>query len=346
MKILIRDKVVDFEDDLDLNYAGEYVLWIEYKRLQQLVSNIASKKDLSKWEYAFNFKFNNGGYENIRETLEKTEGYDWVSNDNCMGTRTGFGTKDNLLIYVCSHAGPENRMDNEILSIPNRIKDLSDRFDILVVNEHPLRFPEIIYPSYLVLGCSEENNTFEKMCSSIESRIKKSYNKVIVMGDSKHAGIALSIAHKLHEHVTNAFILHGQTSYDWEESGWVTSYLSYLEKREKLFLKTGHLDDTMLNDFSGPAIFHLFKSYKFKKMGIDNRILSPFKYHNEYNITVDYFYNKKDLEYKPFLDWVMKNGTGDINFHEVKHESHNPHFIRPHVERKILPDYIKNLLKT
>lgn len=345
MKLLIRDKVIDLDDDLEVKFAAEYYFWDEYKRLSQSANNISAKKDLSNYKNALNFKFDNGGLENIRKKIESEIGYQWVSDDKCIGKVDGFGTKQNLLIYVCSHAGIENRMSNSILGIPDRIREMSDRFDILVLNEHPLRFPESLYPAYLTLGCSEENNTFEKMCSALRSCITSKYNKTMVMGDSKHAAISLSIAHKLHNIVTNVFIIHGQTSYAWDESGWVQSYLKYLNKRDKVLNKTGHRDDTMIYNISGPHIFHILKTYKLKQMGISNEILSPFKYHKNYNITVDYYYSKEDREYFAFFKWLDENKNGNINIHNVDYvNKSNPHFIRPYVERKILPDYIDRLL--
>lgn len=345
MKLLIRDKVIDLDDDLEVKFAAEYYFWDEYKRILISAKNISAKKELSNYKNALNFKFDNGGLESIRSFIESEFGYEWVSDDKCIGKIKGFGTHENLIIYVCSHAGIENRMSNSILSIPDRIRELSSKFDILVLNEHPLRFPECVYPAYLTLGCSESNNTFEKMCYSLLSCISKDYKKVVVMGDSKHAAIALSISHKLSDIVTNAFIIHGQTSYDWDESGWVQTYLKYLKKREELYNKTNYLDNTMLDDISGPFIFHLMKTYKFKQLKIDNKILSPFKYHENYNIKVDYFYSEYDSEYMPFFKWMNNHKTGKIEIHKVDYRNKsNPHFIRPYVERKILPDYISKIL--
>ena len=345
MKLLIRDKVINLNDDLEVKFAAEYYFWDEYKRLLQSANNIAAKKDLSNYKNALNFKFDNGGLESIRENIEREFGYQWISEDKCIGKIEGFGTKQNLLIYVCSHAGIENRMSNTILSIPDRIRELSDRFDILVLNEHPLRFPESLYPAYLTLGCSEENNTFEKMCKSLEKSIEKNYDTVLVLGDSKHAAITLSIAHKLHKIVTNVFLIHGQTSYDWDESGWVQSYLKYLKKRDEVFEKTGHRDDSMIHNISGPHIFHILKTYKLKQLGISNEILSPFKYHKNYNIKVDYYYSEHDIEYAHFIKWLKENKTGNIQLHKVDYvNKSNPHFIRPYIERNVLPNYIDGLL--
>ena len=345
MKLLIRDKFIDMEDELEVKFAAEYYFWDEYKRLSLSANNISGKKDLSNYKDALNFKFDNGGLNRIRNKIEEEFGYDWISNDKCIGKLKGFSTKEHLLIYVCSHAGIENRMNGTILSIPDRIRELSNDFDVLVVNEHPLRFPESLYPAYLTLGCSDENNTFEKMCIALNSAIEKNYKKAVIIGDSKHAAITLSIAHRLNDIVTNAFIIHGQTSYDWEESGWVQSYLKYLEKRQKAFEKSGYLDDKMLYDISGPHIFHLLKTYKLKKLNISNEILSPFKYHKNYDIKLDYFYSEHDTEYASFIKWLKENKTGDINIHNVDYcNKSNPHFIRPYVERKILTDYLNGIL--
>lgn len=345
MKILIRDKIIDLNDDLEVKFAAEYYFWDEYKRISKNASNIAEKKDLYNYKNALNFKFDNGGLENIREYIEREVGYQWISNDKCIGKLEGFGTKENLLIYVCSHAGIENRMSNSVLSIPDRIRKLSDKFDILVLNEHPLRFPESLYPAYLTLGCSEENNTFEKMCSALRSCITSKYNKTVVMGDSKHSAISLSIAQYLNDIVTNAFIIHGQTSYDWDESGWVQTYLKYLQVRKKIHEKTGYLDDDMLNSISGPHIFHILKTYKLKQLGVSKKILSPFKYHKNYNIKVDYYYSEHDREYASFIRWLKENKTGDINIHEIDYlNKSNPHFIKPHIEKKVLTDYIDGLI--
>ena len=58
--------------------------------------------------------------------------------------------------------------------------------------------------------------------------------------------------------------------------------------------------------YRGSHIFHLLKTYNFLKNGIDNRILSPFKYHSEHDIQVDYFYSEHDTEYASFMRWLKK----------------------------------------
>jgi hypothetical protein len=347
MKLQIRDKIVNLDDELEVNFATEYFFWDEYNRIKNSATNISGKKDLANYYNALQEKYTNGGLEHSRKFIETPDDFfEWISEDKCFGKSKNFGSKENLIIYICSHAGIENRMNLPILSMPNRIKDLNDRFDVLTINEHPLRFPESQYPSYLVLGCSDIHNTFEKMCNYISTLIDKKYKKVVVFGDSKHAAISLSIAHALDDIVTNVFIAHGQTSYDWEESGWIQSYIKYITKRNKIYENTGYLDDKMLNDISGPHIFHILKCYKFKKLNIKNEILSPFKYHKNYkNIDVAYFYNKNDLEYKPFIDWLLKNATGSITFNDIDYDNKvNQHFIKPYLERKIIPDYINKVI--
>ena len=344
MHLRIRDKVINLDDDLEINFATEYYFWDEYNRIKDSAKNIAQKKDLLNYRNALYTKYTKGGLEHSREFVEQydTQFFEYRSNDKCIYKSKDFGTNDTLILYVNSHAGIENRMNLQISSIPDKIKDL-DKCDILVLNEHPLRYPESLYPSYLVLGCSDENDTFEKMCDSVRKEITKDYKSVIVYGDSKHAASTLSIAHNLSEIVTHAFIIHGQSCYAWDESGWVQSYLTFLEKREKIYKKTGHLDDTMIRDISGPWIFHILKSFGFKKMNVDDRILSPYKYHNEYNFKVDYYYGKYDEEYYSHLKYLFDKHTGDIEFHCVDYSSSNSHFIKPHLERKIFPEYIKRI---
>ena len=339
----MRKREIDLDDDLDVMFACQSFSWDEYTRTRDSISNVSDKITLASYSNIWKQRFDLGSLEHFRGAIEEhNDFFNNVSDDKCIASK--LNNKDNLIIYLISHAGIENRLKHKMISIPDRIKKLENDFDIIAVNEHPLRFPEIIYPSFLVLGCSEENNTFDKMCDAIRNSITKSYKKVIVMGDSKNAAIALSVSHRLHDIVTNTFIIHGKTSYAWEDSGWVQSYLKYLKKRQITFEKSGHLDDTMMHDISGVALYHIVKCYKYAKMNIDDRILSPFKYHDEYNIKVDYVYNEYDTEYNPFIEWLIDNSTGDITIHKIQQESHNPHFIRPHVEKTILPDYISKVI--
>lgn len=343
MKIFMRNRVIDLDDELDVMFACEYFSWDEYTRMKTHASNIAERDNVKKYKNSYLKRFKSGRLDSTRNNIEvPAQEFNYVSDDKCVGKIEN--DNDNLIIYTISHAGIENRMNLPIIGLPDRIYDLKDRFDIVCLNEHPFRFPEILYPSNLVLGCSDKNNTFDKMINSIKNTITKSYKKVIVFGDSKHAAISLSISHALSDIVTNVFIIHGQTSYAWNDSGWVQPYLKYLEKRQNIFEKTGYIDNTMAEEIPGAQLYHIIKSYMFNKMNIDDRVLSPFKYHNEYNIKIDYIYNKYDHDHMHFADWLLKNATGNINFHKLEEKSHNPHFIRPHVERKILPKYINEIL--
>lgn len=344
MKLLLRNREVDLDDELDTMFACQHFSWDEYSRIKNSVSNVSDKITLAKFSKVWKNRFELDGNESFRNKIEEpNDFFDVVSDDKCIVSK--LNNKNNLIIYLISHAGIEDRMLAPMASIPDRIKNLETDFDIIAVNENPFRFPESIYPSNLVLGCSDENNSFDKMCDAISNSITKNYKNVIVLGDSKHAGTALSISHRLSDVVTNTFIIHGQISYAWEDSGWVQTYLKYLEKRQFTFEKTGHLDDTRMNEISGAELYHIIKCYKFSKMNIDNRILSPFKYHDEYNsIKVDYIYNEYDVVFQPFIDWLKSKATGDIKYHKLQQRTHNPHFIKPYVERKILPDYISSII--
>lgn len=344
MKIIIRNREIDLDDPLDVMFACQYFSWDEYTRAKGSVSNVSDKIELKNFSSVWKKRLELGSNECFREVVEEHDNFfDTVTDDKCIASK--LNNKDNLIIYLISHGGIHSRMTLRMIGIPDRIKKLESDFDIIAVNEHPIRLPESLYPSSLLLGCSDKNNTFSKVCNAIRSAAStKSYKKIIVMGDSKNASVALSVSHRLSDIVTNTFIIHGATSYSWEDSGWVQSYLKYLKKRKITFEKSGHLDDTMMHDISGAELYHIVKCYNYSKMNIDDRILSPFKYHDEYNIKVDYVVNEYDTQYKPFIDWLENNLLGDITIHKIQQESHNPHFIRPTVEREILPDYISKVI--
>jgi hypothetical protein len=154
----------------------------------------------------------------------------------------------------------------------------------------------------------------------------RDYKNIVVYADSRHAGSGVSLACYMDDIVDKVFIVHGTTVYNFDESPIVKEYF-----------ETGSVASPV-------QWMHLVKTYQLThRYEIDDRLLNPFKYLNDYDIEVDYYYGKYDDEYKPFLDYAQQFDNKNITYHEVDYQfsKTQTHWIRGHVDKNILPEYIR-----
>ena len=324
MQVIFDGNHVNLDDPIDLHFSYQYQLWLKYSFQDKSISEKQRKGSYSRMLMDF---IDTGNW-----VYDKVNPKHYVTNES--GT-IGFYDKgsDILLIYLGSMPGHEERLGYPIMSVPNHIEELD--VDIICAREDPLMKPEYLYPCSYFLGVDAEYNTFEKMCDYIRSIIKKQYKKVVVFGDSRHSAVPVSVAHYLKDIVTNCFIVHGQSIWDFDESPWVNNHLTY----------PNLINCPYPTPF--PAISHVVRSYVLtKKMNINHKYLCPYSYLDEIlNIKVDYFYGKYDDDHKQFLDLVMGYKNENIDFHSVDYRlgKGSGHFIRPIIDRKIFPEYIESL---
>ena len=339
MKIKLLDLDIDLNNEIDLHFLHEKILYIKYLNLRNIESSdiytkIYRKEVEELWlEKALTGSWHSNSKKVYRYDDDK---YENVSEDFTMCWKKTDKDFDKLIINLTSYAGHDGRLTSSLTNVSDKIYNLDT--DLLIVNEDPLRFPESLYPSAMVLGCSDKNNTQEKMCNQIREYIKKKYRHVIIYADSKHAGSAVSIAYELSDIVTNVLTTGGQTTYSWEHSPWIKSYMKWHDRPE-------HLKDQNLIMLD-VAMMHLVKCWGFKKLDINNKTLDPYRYLGGYpNIKVDYLYGKYDTDYSGFTDYVKQFDFENLCVTEIDYKisDHQNHNIRPYVDRKILKDFIYNL---
>lgn len=338
MIIDLCGRKVNLDDEVDTYFVHETLVYEKYIALRELeVSDLFTKnykKDVLSTLYN---KIRTGSWDYAAGTVYTydEERFENVSDDFTMCWKKSTG-HDKLIIHLTSFAGHEGRLTAPLTHVSDKVINLDT--DLLVVNEDPLRYPETLYPSSMILGCSEKNDTQEKLCQQIRSYIKKDYKNVIIYADSKHAGPGLSLAYHLKDIVTNVIMTGGQSTYDWDNSPWIKSYF-------KWFNRPKHLENQRL-DMINVAIMHMIKSWNFKKLNIDKKILDPYRFISEYpEIKVEYYYGKYDSDYIGFNNYVKKFKCDNLKVIEVDYKISNSqtHNIRPYVDRKILPDYIERI---
>lgn len=332
----------DFDDDVELYFLHERILEDAYLRI---IKADKTKKRIDKatrefirgMKHVWGKRAEHGSNEWARPTVHTYDDkhFEHVSNDYTMCWKKSELNHDTLVIHLTSYAGHEGRLTNSLTHVSDKVRDLDT--DLLIVNEDPFRTPESIYPSYFILGCSDECNTIELTANQIRTYIKKEYKHVVLYADSKHAGSVISLAFQLEDLIPKVIVTGGITTYDWETSPWVKMYLKWFNRPDNL--KHQYLS------ISNIAVAHFIKSYKFKQMGISERLTDPYKFLDEYNIKVDFYHGKYDFEYINFKNHVEKLNLRNINMHEVDYKlsDSQTHNIRPYVDRFILSDYIKNL---
>ena len=329
---LIDDIEVDLEDDLYLYFFHEYIQWKIYSFNRASKSDIRNKINLSEFHKVFLERANTGGWDFAKENVIKFDNVLWKSPNKCntMCISNKDENHDTLIICLASLAGHGFRLKHSFSQTSNDIYNTSA--DILNVTEDPLRFPEGVYPSNFILGCSDRLNSVELMCEEIRNMIVsngKNYKHIVVYSDSKHAGAGITVAIRLKDIVTNCFIIHGTLTHDFNQSPIVKEYFDNLGKEWYI---------------SPTQWMHIIKSYQYTfRHNVPDYVLNPLDNITDCDFKIDYFYGKYDDEYKPFLDYGMSKNK-NINFIEVDYRTrHETHFIRPYVDKHILKRYINEI---
>lgn len=339
MIINIRGMDIDLDNEADLFFLHETLVYEKIKDLESLSSSDIYTKIYKKDVVDTYLRRANTGswdaYKDIVYTYDK-ERFENVSKDFTMCWKKSDKEHNKLIILLTSYAGHEGRLTSPLTNVSDKIVKLDT--DLLVVNEDPLRYPECLYPSAMVLGVSKENDTQEKTCNQIREYIKRDYESVIIYADSKHAGSAVSIAYHLKDIVTNVFVTGGQTTYSWEHSPWVNHYMKWHNRPTELH--------NQKLDMINVAVMHMVKCWGFKKMNVDVRTVDPFRFLSDYpNIKVDYLYGKYDTEYMGFMKYIEQFNHKNLSIKEIDYKisESQRHNIRPYVDRKLLKSYIDNL---
>jgi hypothetical protein len=332
----------DFDDDVELYFLHERILENAYLRILKAPkteqrTDKATREFIRGMKHVWGKRAETGSIEWARPEVHNYDDsvFERVSNDYTMCWKKTNIVHDTLVIHLTSFAGHEGRLTNSLTNISPKIIDLDT--DLLIVNEDPFRMPESLYPSYFILGCSSKCNSLSATADQIKTYIKKEYKNIVIYADSKHAGSGVSLAYELADLNPRVLVTGGITTYNWDTSPWVTMYLKWFNRPKNL--------EHQWISVSNIAVAHIIKCYKFKQMGIDERSLDPYKFLNDYNIPVDFCYGKYDSEYLSFKNHVSKLNLHNINMIEVDYKiaDSQTHNIRPYVDRKILPEYIKNL---
>lgn len=321
----------DLTDEVDCMFIHDRIIYEKYKLLKTItgtdiytkrfkkdvVDTYLKKIETGSWAYAADIVY----------TYDDTV-FERVSEDFTMCWKRTSADYDTLIIHLTSFAGHEGRLTSPLTNVSQKIID--QETDLLIVNEDPLRMPETIYPSNMVLGCSSVNDTQEKMCNQIKSYINKDYKKVVIYADSKHAGSALSIAYHMSDIVTHVLTTGGQSTYSWEHSPWIKMYFKWFNRPE-------HLKDQWLDMFD-VARMHLVKCWKFREMGVDERILDPYRFISEYpHIQVNYVTGIYDIDYLGFKKYVSQFTCDNFKITDVDYKISNSqtHNIRPWLDRNL-----------
>jgi len=127
------------------------------------------------------------------------------------------------------------------------------------------------------------------------------------------------------------------TTYSWDKSPVVARYFRWHNRPKELEHQFLNITDI--------EIIYMVKAYNFKKMGLDDTLVDPMRYMKNYSFKVDYYYGKYDVDYISFLNYALQFESDNFKFHEVDYKisENQTHNIRPYVDRKLLPEYIKNL---
>lgn len=340
MKLEFYNRIFDLEDDVDLFFLHEYVLYESYAKSK---SNSNAKLDRFSrvWnkdiDYVCKQRAKTGSIDFAKPLVRSynDELFENVSDDFTMCWKKTDTEHDTLVIHLTSYAGHEGRLTSPLTNVSEKIVNLNT--DLLIVNEDPFRMPESSYPSNLILGCSDTCDDITKMCAQIKTYIKKEYKHVVLYADSKHAGSAVSIAYEMSDLNMRVLVTGGQTTYNWDTSPWVKGYLKWFNRPEQL--------KHQFYSIIPVAIMHIVKCYKFKQMNIDERIIDPYKFLDEYNIPVDFYYGKYDTDYIGFKNYVERLKLHNLTMHEVDYKisDSQTHNIRPYIDRFVLKDYIQNL---
>lgn len=350
MKINLLGREVDLDDPIDLYFFHELAIWkryhsnVKYIDPKDRYSKIV-KKDFIK---LIEQKADTGSWDFSKEHVLSydTERFENVSDDFTVCNKKTDNSSDKLIIYLTSFAGHDGRLTNNLSSVSDHVINLDT--DLIIVNENPYRMPERLFPAYMVLGVSEQNDTVAKTAELIKSYIKREYKKVIIYGDSKQCAATVALANELSDVVTHCFVSNGMATYSWDNSPYILRHLKLI-KRNKLLNNRASREELeeLERNVTDVMAMYFIKCYQFKQLNIAPEILEPFK-HLKSSIKFDLFYGKYDEDYQIFVDYVkqIKNSdfysTDNLNIHEIdfKISQQQTHNIQPHIWRNILPEYV------
>jgi len=181
MKIKLLDLDIDLNDELDLYFLHEKLVYEKYVQLRDIESSDIYTKIYKKDVVdTYLQKARTGSWDIHSDIVYQydTDKFENVSEDYTMCWKKTDKDFDKLIIHFTSYAGHEGRLTSPLTNVSEKIINLDT--DLLIVNEDPLRYPESLYPSAMVLGVSKKNDTQEKMCNQIREYIKKKYKHVII----------------------------------------------------------------------------------------------------------------------------------------------------------------------
>jgi hypothetical protein len=321
----------DLTDEVDCMFIHDRIIYEKYKLLNTIkapdIYTKIYKKDVVDTLLE---KIRTGGWQYASDVVYTydTDRFENVSNDFTMCWKKTDVEHDTLVIHLTSFAGHEGRLTSPLTNVSDKLVNYES--DLLIVNEDPLRMPETIYPGNMVLGCSSENDTQEKMCEQIKSYIKKDYKKVVIYADSKHAGSSVSLAFKLNGIVTHVVTTGGQSTYSWEYSPWIKSYF-------KWYNRPGYLEDQKL-EMIDVARMHLVKCWKFKELNISQETIDPYRYLSNYkDLKVTYLHGKYDSDYLGFKKYIEQFKSDNLEIVEIDYRisDSQTHNIRPWIDRNL-----------
>lgn len=338
MKIIFRDIEYDLDDEVDSYFLNENIIYDQYRKSKL---DIGKRVDYSTRIYNNDLrrvlydKAMHGSWEFARANVNTydTDRFEKLTDDYCILKKKTSTNHDTLIITFPSFAGPEGRFSANRTNISEKI--IEQDTDLIVVHEDPFRMPEHLYPSNLMLGISDELNTIELAAKCIRKCITKEYKNIIIHSESKHCAGGVSYALQLSDIVTHILLMAGPTTFDWDRSPWVQKYLKWEKRPEELKYQFLDMPDAQF--------MHIIKTYNFKKMNLSDEILNPFKYISNTNIKVDYYQGKYDRDYIGFRNLIRD--ISNVTIHEVDYKISNTqtHNIKPHLDRHVIPEYIKSL---
>jgi hypothetical protein len=340
MKLIFRDIEYDLDDAIDSYFLNENIIQDQYRKSKL---DIGKRVDYSTRIYnrdlknVLHDKAMHGSWDFARDNVNTydTDKFEKLTDDYCILRKKTDKEYDTLVITFPSFAGPEGRFTSNRTNVSERLIDQDT--DLLIVNEDPFRMPESLYPSNLMLGISDTYNTVELAVEKIRECITKEYKNIVIHVESKHAAAGATYAIQLNDIVTHLFVMTGATTFKWDKSPWVQKYLKWASRPESL-------KDQFL-DMPDVQFMHIIKTYNFKKMRISDKILDPFAYIGDYDIKIDYYHGKYDTDFISFKKVVEEQNIKNLTMHTIDYKISDTqtHNIKPHLDRYIIPEYIKSL---
>lgn len=340
MYIEFRGVQYDIDDEIDCYFLNEHIVFDQYRKSKL---DIGKRTDFSTKIYNKDLKdvlyrkAMHGSYEFARESVYDfdNERFECLSDDKCIFRKKTKSDFDTLIIAFPSFAGPEGRFTANRTNISEKLIDLET--DLLVIHEDPMRMPESLYPSNLILGISDLYPSVETLSQKIRECIQKKYKNVVIYGESKHVAGSVVYALELSDIVTHVLLMSGQTTFVWEQSPWVKKYLKWANR-------PNHLTHQFL-DMPDIQFMHIIKTNNFRKMNLSEKILNPFKFVDETNLKIDYYYGIYDSDYTMFKKHVENMNLKNVTMHGVDYKISDTqrHNIKPYIDRHVFPKYIKNL---